>query len=185
MSISLIVISLIASYNYISSILLHEVKLDKYTHKTLYISSDFSNKEIKIIKDAAHEWEVKTKYRVVFSIVELPIDEKIQMDGIIIVPLSEDHPAIITLDNFGGVTLGFYNNTDYLYPYISLVTYRLNDKFFKVTLHEIGHVLNLDHVRFTTDSVMYPSANLAANTITDTDLIQFCKLHFCKLEDLK
>jgi predicted Zn-dependent protease len=72
-------------------------------------------------------------------------------------------------------------------PYIGIVRSRIEDYEFKeVMMHELGHVLGLKHNLGDdgTGTLMYPDVNLGSDTITDTDLKNFCKLYGCDVSKL-
>jgi Matrixin len=157
------------------------------SHITLYVDRDFDQNGQDIIIQAALEWTEATNHLVEYSVVRLPVLGTIDVENSIFITLvSSDFPDIMQLDQGGNITLGLYRGKGQL-RYIMLVPSRLDETNYKtVVLHELGHSLGLKHsapIKFGT--LMYPIIDLGSNHITETDLIQFCQIHHCNINDLK
>lgn len=81
--------------------------------------------------------------------------------------------------------LAFYDHST-IVPTINMVSDRIHttDTFRQTVSHEIGHALGLDHNE-DTNSIMYRSMDKASRHVTENDVENFCKIHLCKIEELK
>ncbi len=184
--ITIVIIGIV--FAYISPILDKNI-INHVEHKTrtLYVDPSFSDEEQEAIISAAIIWTCKTHYIVNIGIVFLPSKNIDATDGIIILPISRYNPDIIGLDEFNQhTTLGFFTREGAV-PSINLVSSRIEDEEYQtVVLHELGHALGLKH-NSTVDGIgtlMYPSINFGAPTITNDDLVNFCKLYKCNSLEL-
>lgn len=163
------------------------VKFQTHFHKILYIDPNFSEEEYVYISMAANEWEEKTQHIASFTIVRLPQKQIDFKNGILILKVNEYDPVILFLDKYKKVDHeGFYDD-DSLVKNIRLVSVRLSKKNYKQTvLHELGHALGLAHNRGIDGigTLMFPALNYGSPTITQDDLINFCKIYHCNADKL-
>lgn len=155
--------------------------------QTLYLDSSLSDTEADVIIHSALRWQEATKGLVHYNIIRLPITEALEERSIIIFSVSSYFPDILSLDKISGrVHLGYYDSRGAT-PYIVLVSERLTpDNYGSVVMHELGHALGLAHNNGDDGigTLMYPDIELGANSITDTDLDNFCKLYHCNSTEL-
>lgn len=169
------VIMLLTSYSLIDP----EKEYPKSVRKTIYIDRKFSQEEKLHIIEAALEWSRVTNHIVEYEIESLPCPIKLNQ-ALVITKYNPDHPDIITMDVLGQEILGYY--VDGYIPAIFLVAERINKKdLTNVIMHELGHSLGLEHIDGEDDknALMYPTMNPESGTITQKDLINFCKLYKC------
>lgn len=165
-------------------------------HTTIYVDRGFNNNEVEFIKDAAGEWSFETNHIVDFDVIQLPVKNLIYSNSLFILKKYSDDPKIIFMDlKSSNETLGFFENKDF--PTIHLVSDRLTQENYKeVILHEMGHSIGLKHLTGLDNafSLMYPYSYIEFNDnvtipagspyITKKDLIAFCKLYKCNVEEL-
>lgn len=166
-------------------------------HFDLYLDADFDSHEVDLIEQATTEWETKTKNRVIFNIYynfDLNNDNKIRdkRHSIVFVKLAQDTQKVAELDKWinekqdtHSKIIGLYT-TQYNAPSILLVYDRMRgDAYYRSCVeHELGHAMGLIHLK-KENTLMFPSMREASRHITDDDLIEFCALYHCKIEDLK
>jgi hypothetical protein len=149
-------------------------------HKILYIDRHFTDEEFAIITGAALQWHLATKSLVSYDVVRMPHRNIDINNSIFVINITPDFPEVVEQDTASevGSNMGFYD-TKYRVPYIGLIPARIDDKdYMTVVMHELGHSLGLSHDE-EPDTLMYPSTDVGANTITDRDLQNFCKLYHC------
>jgi hypothetical protein len=151
-------------------------------HKTLYLERGIYDEEVFSIMEAASEWYDDTNGQVVFDIKMLPRLNINPSNAVVMFNVTPDFPEVILLDNVNQHSTMGCTNRDAFLPYIWFVDERIESSQYQaVAMHEMGHVLGMDHIEgwegiFT---LMYPSADLGSNHITETDLKYFCKLYHC------
>ena len=165
----------------------HHKNYPTEVHRTIYVDRNLDNWRLEEIISAAIEWHEATKGLVTFDVEKLPQDNIDPNNSLIMIEITPDFPEIIIMENKNhNLILGFYNNENG-WPYIALVTSRLDENDFKsVVLHELGHSLGLEHNKGVNGigSLMYPSIEGAATHITNRDLDNFCKLYKCDSKKL-
>jgi hypothetical protein len=155
----------------------------QHSHRILYVDNGFSDEKKEIITHAALNWNTRTKGIIQFDVVMLPTQEPLDVvNGIVIEEVSEYDPDILSLDEKNqAITLGYYSGHGHI-PSISLVAARIDkDDYHSVILHELGHSLGLNH-KIGHDGIgtlMYPSIEMSAENITDTDIEDLCKIYEC------
>lgn len=159
---------------------------------SLYISQRFDANEVKIIEDAAKEWETKTDGLVEYSIYYNWDDKYSDMPRrhtIAIIKVSQwDEFTRKYLDSYKDGkwmrVLGMYD-PNHPRPTIYLVVDRaLGHSFLRATIeHELGHSLKMSH-NMNINSIMFPSTELGADHITNSDLEEFCKIYHCNIKEL-
>lgn len=169
-----------------------------YVHITLYVDRYFDEEEVETIVAAALEWSEATNHIIEYDVIQLPTEDEIIMDtAVFIVKTSPDDPRIVMLDKISSsFTLGLYEGNGL--PSIALVTDRLDKHNYKeVILHELGHSLGLEHLKGeeNINALMYPYTEIkigedefipaGSQTITRSDLVAFCKLYHCDVQNLK
>jgi len=154
-----------------------------------YVDEAFDMSENFLIASSIAEWEKKTggilTFRVHYFTTAgefLTIKDR---KAIAITKMSIYDPFVEEVEEEQGKLLGLHTK-NFSTEIIILNTERFSGdplEFRSTTMHEIGHALGLEHSahKYT---LMYPSADYAALHITKKDLIQFCYLHLCKVEDL-
>jgi hypothetical protein len=171
-------------------------------HKTVYIDNSFSEPEENILINSLKEWECSTNYLITFNIKlhfiatdYIPPDE---IHALLILKTNRDNPEIIATDkklreisktddpnhdpNIKLYTAGLYIPGEI--PTILMVMDRVNLRLMEaVALHEIGHSLEIHHIK-TKDAVMFINRAEGAKHITQNDLEAFCKLYGCDEEEL-
>jgi len=78
-----------------------------------------------------------------------------------------------------GIVLGLHTKR-FQHEIIVIVPDRMDDEleYRSTVMHELGHALGLDH-RNSIFTLMYPSSDFGAYTITYEDLSQFCEIYYC------
>lgn len=160
-----------------------------YSHRTLYLDRTFTKQEIVVITMAAINWSESTNHIMIYDIVILPINRKIDlMRGLVFSKVSPDHPDVMMQNNFEEEnTLAYYYHNNII-DYIIIVG-NLEDieSYRAIVLHELGHSLGLKHNIGLNGlgTLMFPSKDFGANRITQTDLENFCKIYSCDASQLK
>jgi hypothetical protein len=160
-----------------------------HVHKIIYVDRNFDDLEQEHIIMAALKWSEATNHIVEYDVIQLPSKEQIDVTrALFFVKVSADYPDVVIMDNIKKTTtLGYFQNRGPL-PYITLIDGRLNEETYEpVVLHELGHSLGLEHVEGPEGygTLMYPYIDLGSDSITETDLEQFCKLYKCDPKKLK
>lgn len=159
----------------------HYQSLNQYN---ICIDKSFSDFENLIIKDQFKLWQYKINHRVTFNFKEdCDVDIKAfiaNQSDIMVLNFNKPNDYILELDKEqdpGMLTVGVYHSKTI--KFIGLMTYRINnyDKFKKVTLHEIGHLLGLTHNNKNT--VMFKHVTDQTEDLTDHDIKEFCKIYGC------
>ncbi len=158
------------------------------TERHLYLDETLNGDESYLIGQAAHQWEVKTKGLVKFTIIPLNRSSDFltlkDPKAIVITRMSIDDPFIEDVEDQLGKLLGLHTKR-FAHEIIVLLPERIRSKLeFRATaMHELGHALGMEHNprKFT---LMYPSEDFGAWSITDHDLKQFCLLYFCDAKKL-
>lgn len=154
-----------------------------HSHKTLLLDRDFDSDEVAFITMAALEWSEVTHHVVDIDVIQLPNhDEMLTPDSVIVNSVSPDSPDILIQESIDGHTIFGLRTTRSGVDVIEIVSERISDKQYKeVVLHEIGHVLGLDHIEGLegVDTLMCPYIEFGADHITAADLHAFCKLYPC------
>jgi hypothetical protein len=88
-----------------------------------------------------------------------------------------DSKLIKYTENFAGVYDGEGNVGIFMKKFVSFE----NKNFYKVVLHELGHVLSMKHIAGV-DNVMNPNVRDMTDCITELDSEQLCLIYGCKLK---
>jgi hypothetical protein len=143
---------------------------------TLHVSTDFRGDQVEMLEDAAHLWGEATRGRAAITIESWKPDgffndEKYQAyplytvwlldgDDLEVAKLLVEHNICMV-----GVCKG---------RYIGILKDTLPDEFVGVALHEMGHLMGLEHVKAEYECLM----NLKSNgKLTSYDLMQFDYLY--------
>lgn len=154
----------------------------------VYIDDAFSDDEVIIIKKSFVTWESVLDNKLKFNIKSkmkrpsLFKDREPFSDGIFIWYLNprdeldenmayEDRKYLI---NYEGIFLGRKHISGDI---VMLIRYNLNDRFYGVMLHEIGHFIGLSHVE-DRESLMH--ASTGTNCVTLNDAERACKMYKCE-----
>jgi hypothetical protein len=150
-------------------------------HKTLYLDRDIYNGELYHIAQASLEWSEATNNMVIFDIQRLPCDHINWRNAVFIFNATPDYPDVIYIDAFSHQkTLGFYN--DDKLPSIGIVDHRIaEEKYTQIVLHELGHVLLLEHPSGTDGhgTLMNVDIDNGSDHITYSDLLSLCEIYQC------
>lgn len=148
------------------------------------IDHSFSEFENLLIKDQFKLWQQKINNKVAFKFKDnCNVDVKsfiANQSDIMVLNFDQPNDYIYELDKDqdpGMLTIGVYHNKTI--KFIGLITYRITnyDKFKKVTLHEIGHLLGLNHGKKNT--IMYKHVSDQTGDLTDDDIKEFCNIYKC------
>lgn len=165
----------------------HQRKVLTHYHKILYVDPNFSDEEFSYISLAADEWEEKTQHIASFTVIKLP-QERIEFGkSILIHKVNQYDPIILFLDKYKKTEIDGFYDKDNILENIKIVSFRLTSKTYKQTvLHELGHALGLEHNKGIDGmgTLMYPSIDMGADHITDTDIENFCIIYHCDAKKL-
>jgi hypothetical protein len=166
-----------------------DVMMDGHIHRTLYLDRNFTEEQQQIITDAATRWNDATNHIVDFQVAILPDHSwATHLDQAIVVVIeSEDHPDVLFRDSVaekGNYAIAFFDGNKPI-PMLAVVVERLNSSNFEKTmLHELGHVLRLEH-NPQDMTLMSPYSITMAAGISRSDLIEFCKIYHCDPNKLR
>lgn len=156
-----------------------------HVHKHLYVDRNVDIFYEVQIKEAAKRWTAATNHLAEFEEEYITEENRFNLlddkDAIVVTMVTEDHPDIINADR--GQETGHYTvaycNTKAKTPILAYVEVRIPDgDFEKITLHELGHALELEHVD-TPKRIMYPTADLMPDFLGREDMEQFCQVYHC------
>jgi len=163
-----------------------------HVHKTLYIDREFEQSYIDTIQIAANRWTEATNHLAEFDIVLMPVSDLNKLlddkDAIIVTDFSQDNPYVVGLDgnNSSQFTVALYTIQPPI-PTLAYVSGRITEQMFeKVTMHELGHSLGLEHVTGdqAVGQIMCPNITCMSETISQGDLEQFCNIYKCDASTL-
>jgi predicted Zn-dependent protease len=157
--------------------------------KHLYVDESFNLEETMLIVSAAKEWEKKTNGIVTFRVSLFTTagnyltlkDSK----AIAITKMSPYDSFIEDVEDEQGKILGVRTKR-FPIEIVVIVPDRMKGdylEFNSTTLHELGHSLGMQH-NLTKWTLMYPSDEFGAYSITNEDLKQFCLIYFCDAKKL-
>lgn len=164
----------------------------------IYIDSKFSSIERQLIVEGLREWERATDHMIVFNIhnvrwtsgVDYYTVPQPDSDGVIectrdihivrvlsydkvVVDISEQIKKEEHLKEFN---LAGYANSTCQVKNVLLVADRVQneEEYVSLTIHEIGHMLGLKHIRIGKTSAMVQGLQHSAPCVTKLDIQQFC-----------
>lgn len=159
-------------------------------HQTVYIDDTFNQDQQNVLISSLLQWECSTNYIVKFDIhlhytADTYDNISNKKHALIILNVDSKDKRIVESDMLvikddpGFCTFGLYASEKDI-PAILMVMDRLNIHTMPaVSLHEIGHSLQIiAHVN-STNAVMFKEKGRGARHITDLDLEAFCKLYGC------
>jgi predicted Zn-dependent protease len=159
---------------------------ETHVHWNLYIDKNIEQVYVDQIKDAASRWSKATNNIADFNIEVMTADNRNQIrhdaDAMIVTAITEDNPDVLCVDEENHESTVAFCNVKATIPILAYVEGRVSDETFeKVTLHELGHALKLEHVSGPegVGQIMYPSTDLMGSVITQEDLNQFCRIYHC------
>lgn len=155
------------------------VKVERH----IYVDNSFEENENLMIKQAAEQWEKKTNGIVTFKVHYFTTaTEYLTLRDSKALPMTKVNlgdPFTEEVEDEAGKLLGLYTRRFHT-ELIVLNVDRIRDmlEFRATTMHELGHALGLEHNprEFT---LMYPSEDFGAHSITKYDLAAFCEIYFC------
>jgi predicted Zn-dependent protease len=158
------------------------------TEKHLYIDDIFSEEENTLITSVVEEWVKKTggvlTIRTHFFTTAAEYLTLQDSKSISITKMGVNENFIEDAEEGSGKLLGLHTKR-FVHTIIVLNTDRIPDKLeFRATLlHELGHAFGLEH-NYRKNTLMYPSDEFGALTITNEDIRQFCLIYFCNPKKL-
>lgn len=157
--------------------------------KHLYVDDSFNLEETMLIAAAAKQWEKKTNGIVTFRISLLTTSGNYltlnDSKAIAITKMSIFDSFIEDVEEDQGKILGVRTKR-FPVEIIVLVPDRMAGddlEFYSTAMHEMGHSLGMPH-NATKWTLMYPSDEFGAYSITNEDLRQFCLIYFCDAKKL-
>ena len=163
-----------------------------YVHKNLYLDQYINGFYASQIEQAAARWSRATNNLATFDVRKMPanpVEVADDPDAIVVTIVPETNTAVITLDKEIKATTLAYCNMRLPLPELAYVDTRVDDVILeKITLHELGHALGLQHpepMEDGIDTLMYPHTDLMSSVITQEDLEQFCKIYLCNANNLQ
>ncbi len=167
----------------------------KTTTFLLHLDKKFVEVDQILILDEFKKWESASNGIVNFRIVDKRWDadneelktkssEENCIEDVYIKHVTRKDKIVKSLDNEAKkkkhIVLGFTLSTCET-RIIGFVMSRLEqkDKFRKVALHEIGHLVGLDHMPIPKETIMFPSIDECTDCITELDAKQFCAIWKC------
>lgn len=164
-----------------------------HVHWNLYIDKNIDTFHDVQIKTAAYRWTKATNHIAEFDVEVLSPENRNRArhdpHALFITTITEDNPDIIRIDEDSHDITAAYCNIRMSLPTLAYVEGRINDKSFeKITMHELGHALKLEH---TADGpagaghIMCHAADLMSEGITKEDLEQFCTVWHCDASKLE
>ena len=163
-----------------------------HVHKHIYIDKSMNAFYAVEIKLAADRWTKATNHIAEFDVemVDDHIRDQIRRDpdALVVTFITEDNPVIIRLDEENHESTLAYCDIKAYIPILAYVEGRVTDALFeKVTMHELGHALLLEHTEGPSGvgNIMYPTTELMGNGISQKDLEQFCSIYHCDPTKLK
>jgi len=157
--------------------------------KLLYVDSNFTNDEVMLIAEAAHNWTVASNNRILFSVYQHSYYNKImnvetnEVETIFVEKMYDDSPFVMNTDRaFNTTLLGYYDKESDIHRILLIPDrYETKTEMTTAVMHEIGHSLKLKHIDdyFT---VMHKSAEGGGYCLTYYDMDYFCHIYGCDVE---
>ena len=177
---------------------------DIQAESRIFIDNEFSGLETNVIIGGFAEWVRATNGLIDFHVQPkgtwefgdgLPdgnlselksSSDKVCSKDIYVVRLSSKSAVIRMIEKNTSTELAGYAHPGCDVKFILLVADRLRSEldFRTATIHEIGHMLGLQHFAVPGITVMYPNLGGARACVTPTDLVALCSLWRCKPEKL-
>lgn len=155
-------------------------------HKKVYVSSDFDQHELSLIKQAAEEWKVETHGLATFEVnygFDSEVYESIigKSDSMVVTKSGVNEPLVIALDIIVRRNILGYFITYFKVQTILLVPDRMidDDYYRAVIIHEMGHSIGLSHLN-KEETIMHDSMDETYH-LTKTDIRWFCRAYYCDL----
>jgi len=172
---------------------------DVSTLFVLHVDTLFNSVDRAIVLDSFMEWERDTK-----GVVKFALDGESWNSGklergtekctheVYVASVKSTDKEVREVEDAksskrgGRFTVLGYTQSTCNVRYIALVIDRLKNPVLlrNVTVHEVGHLIGLDHIPVPNESVMFPSMDKAANCPTKLDMKQFCSMYSCKWQDM-
>jgi hypothetical protein len=157
----------------------------------VHIDKKFSGIERDKIREGLREWERATNGIVKFVIkndwnsedeIELPVPDengtvKCTRDMYIVRALSTDAVVKGIEEEIESTIAGYANPTCRL-KFVLIVADKIDnaEKYLAVTIHEMGHMLGLQHMAIPNETSMFPGLPKSTACVTELDLKQFCAI---------
>jgi hypothetical protein len=170
--------------------------LEKHIVEIVIIDPNFTDTEKFLILQSLNEWQVATNNVASFYVVydenlnfKIPIDYN-YLTIVRMRPAKSNDPFIKKVDEATQEELiGYYDGFGFIHePITNLLIVReritSEEEYKGVVMHEIGHSLGLMHIN-DPNTLMYPTNDSSSFCPTKIDLMQFCDIFKCKIENLK
>lgn len=178
------------------------VKADHTRQFILHVDDNFTEQERKPILDSFYEWQRDTYGIVSFEISKEKWNSKIQdfdfavdddtgcTSDVFVTKLSSNDKIVKEIEgNAPGNTLGFTMKScdTKVVAFIMDRIHRMpqKDSLRFVGIHEAGHLIGLAHIPVPHESIMFPSADMAARCPSKLDMKELCMIYGCKWQDMK
>ncbi len=162
-----------------------EVKAPTKLVAKVFIDDKFSQTERLLVEDGVQEWERATNEELIYIPQIDPVTHIVHCTKDIYVArvFSQDKIVLDTqraIKEYDGseVELAGYATPTCAKKYFFIVADEIDtdESFIDVTMHEMGHILGMQHTKQENMTVMYPSLDKSAQCLTHLDMVQFTEI---------